>query len=918
VNLDADGLPVSLSAANGPVRLLFLDDESDVAAVVADALLAAGMSFTLAAAADWGCLDRKWDLGSFDVVLCDVTASGAAGLSVVEVVRGQRPHLPVIVLLGSASAELAVTAMKHGAADTVLKQPPHLGQLPLIIRAALERGRLRAELAGSQRALQASEAFYRSLVDSLPQSVFRKDREGRFTFGNRQWCETLGKTPAEFIGQTDADFYPPGLARKYRADDRRVMETGQPYAAVEAHTTLSGAELRVRTVKTPLRDDRGQVIGIQGIFWDETDRWQAEQQVNKTVTLLQATLESTSDAILVVDNDRKVVSHNLLFATMWGIPESLLALRDAGKLLEFVVEQLAEPAAFRQKVEALYAEPEATSFDELRFKDGRLFERYSRPYRLGGQPAGRVWSFRDVTERTQVETALRRERDLLQALMNNLPDTVYFKDAQSRFIRINRGQARALGLASPAEAAGKTDADFFNPEHAQAALADEQRILATGEPMIDKLEWLRRPDGAWRWISATKVPMRDGTGRIVGTMGMSRDITERKEAEEQHRALERKLLEVQKLESLGVMAGGIAHDFNNLLTGIVGNAGLAAMELAPDSPVQHFLADIEKISLQASGLCNQMLAYAGRGRLAPQVIDLNRLIKETADLLQMSIDKKSVLQFDLTEGLVGVLADPAQVRQVILNLVVNASEAIGDQSGVITIRTGRMRADRAFLIQTHLSPDLPEGDYVYVEVSDSGCGMSAETKAKIFDPFFTTRFKGRGLGLAAVLGVVRAHRGAIKVESEVGRGTTFRLVFPGDDGAVEAPPGDADSLAGWKGTGTVLVADDEETVRMTVARMVEAFGFDPILSVDGREAVAAFRARGGAFAVVLLDMTMPHLSGLEAFREIREVNPQAKVILMSGYSEEDATSRFAGHGLDGFLHKPFRPCDLREKLHAIL
>ncbi|MHB8522086.1 MAG: PAS domain-containing hybrid sensor histidine kinase/response regulator [Limisphaerales bacterium] len=904
--------------SEAPVRLLYLDDELDLAVVVADTLKAAGMSFTLTAASHRSDFGAKLAAGGFDVVLCDLTVPGFEGLEAMDLVRRRHPHLPVIVLTGSGSEDLAVEAMKRGASDYVLKLPERLRRLPFAIREALEKAGLEAELARSRQALQASESLYRSLVDASPQSVFRKDREGRFTFGNRTWCGTLGKPPGEFLGKTDFDFYPKDLAEKYRADDRRVMETGQPLDTVEAHTAPSGAQMYVHVVKTPLCDAQGQVIGVQGIFWDETERWRAEQELRETATLLKATLESTSDGILVVDGEGKVVSHNRLFAAMWRIPEPLLVSRDDAKLLECVLGQLAEPEAFLRKVHELYGQPEAESYDELRFKDGRIFERYSRPYRLDGQPAGRVWSFRDVTERARADTALRVERDLLQALMDNIPDTVYFKDTGGRFTRINHAQARALGLSSPAEALGRGDADFFNPEHAQAALADEQRIMATGAPVIDKIERLRRPDGEWRWISATKVPMRDAGGQIVGLVGVSRDVTERKRAEEQRLALERKLLDAQKLESLGVLAGGVAHDFNNLLTAVIGNAGLAAMELPEGSGIQRYLSNVENICLQASALCGQMLAYAGRGQRTARRMQLNQAIEEMTHLLQISISKKCVLKFHFAAALPTVVADSAQVRQIIFNLVMNASEAIGEQSGVISIGTGMMRADRAYLAETYLSPDLPEGDYAYVEVSDTGCGMSADTKTKVFDPFFTTKFKGRGLGLAAVLGIVRGHRGAIKVYSEVGRGTTFKFLLPCAGGPAEEAAEAVTSLAAWKGTGTVLVVEDEETVRSAVARQVEAFGFTVLLAGDGREGVEAYRAHAGEIVAVLLDMTMPHLSGIEAFREMRRIRADAQVLLMSGYNEEDATSQLAGKGLAGFLHKPFRPAELREKLHAIL
>lgn len=389
-------------------------------------------------------------------------------------------------------------------------------------------------------------------------------------------------------------------------------------------------------------------------------------------------------------------------------------------------------------------------------------------------------------------------------------------------------------------------------------------------------------------------------------------------AEQQRAQMERKLLETQKLESLGVLAGGVAHDFNNLLTGILGNAGLMRLELPEHSPVQEMLADIEHSALRAADLCKQMLAYAGKGRFVVQRLDLSALVEDTARLLQLSVSKKAVLSFDLTADLPRIQADATQLRQIVMNLVINASEAIGEQSGRIVVTTGLMTADRAYLTETYLSPDLPEGDYVFLEVSDNGMGMSAATRARIFDPFFTTKFTGRGLGLAAVLGIVRGHRGALKVYTEPGRGTSFKLLLP----CVDGPAENADAAAGrqprWTGEGTILVVDDEETVRTVASRMLKAHGYQVVLAADGREALARFRERAGEFRLVLLDLTMPHMNGEETFREMRHLQPDARVLLMSGFNEQEAVNRFTGKGLAGFLQKPFTPESLLSKLQEVL
>ena len=406
-------------------------------------------------------------------------------------------------------------------------------------------------------------------------------------------------------------------------------------------------------------------------------------------------------------------------------------------------------------------------------------------------------------------------------------------------------------------------------------------------------------------------------GRLLRVWGTQRDITERRRADEERALMERRLIEAQKLESLGVLAGGIAHDFNNLLTGVLGNASLARLDLPPESPVHESLAQIETGAQRAAELCQQMLAYSGRGRFVVQRLELSAVVRATTELIQLSISKKAVLKMALAEDLPAVTADATQLRQIVMNLVINASDAIAEKSGVITISTGVMQAGCDYLSELWLTPGLAAGRYVFLEISDTGSGMDAATQAKIFEPFFTTKFAGRGLGLAAVLGIVRGHHGALKVWSEPERGTTFRLLLPCADGPAEAVPAPAPPGTDWRGRGTVLVVDDEETVRAVSTRMLRKMGFEPLLAMNGREGVDLFARRPDEIAAVLLDLTMPVLDGPAALVELRGLRPGVRVLLMSGFTEHDAVGRFAIQGRAGFLQKPFTADELRAALRAI-
>jgi PAS domain S-box-containing protein len=531
----------------------------------------------------------------------------------------------------------------------------------------------------------------------------------------------------------------------------------------------------------------------------------------------------------------------------------------------------------------------------------------------------RAWGMqRDVTEQRRFENERAENEKRLRLAMEAASVGTWEWDAVARRTRMSREMTDMLGLAGEAteEASAKTVERIHPDDRAQVSL-DFRRAVKGGTQFESEFRILIA-NGETRWVVTRGDVRRNAAGEIVGMLGAALDITARKLAEEENARIEQKLQDAQKLESLGVLAGGIAHDFNNLLTGILGNASLARMDLAPSSSVQQALGQIEQAAQRAAELCKQMLAYSGKGRFVVQALDLSQFVEEASPLLQVSVSKGAVLKHRLAPDLPAVHADATQLRQILMNLVINASDAFEGRSGVIEISTGAMHADADYLASTHLSPSLPEGAYVYLEVSDNGCGMDADTQKRIFDPFFTTKFTGRGLGLAAVLGIVRGHKGALRVYSEPGRGTSFKLLLPAAEGPAEALPAEIATAEVWRGSGLVLIVDDEETVRSVTSRMAKAFGFEAVTARSGQEALGIYSTRKAEIAAVLLDLTMPHMDGAETFSELRRIDPAVKVLLMSGFNEQEAVNRFAGKGLAGFVQKPFKPDALREKLRAML
>ena len=399
---------------------------------------------------------------------------------------------------------------------------------------------------------------------------------------------------------------------------------------------------------------------------------------------------------------------------------------------------------------------------------------------------------------------------------------------------------------------------------------------------------------------------------------LQREIAERLRAEKERQLLETQILQAQKLESLAVMAGGVAHDFNNILMAILGNVEMAKSEIPSGSPTGEYLQDIDEAAHRAVALARQMLAYSGRGHAVVQPIDLNRLVQDMMRILESSIGANARIQCDLEESLPTVDGDSAQIGQVLMNLVINGVEAIENGSGNVMVRTGTIWCDNDMFSAMWLKERLPEGRYVFLDVSDSGCGMNPETLSRIFDPFFTTKFTGRGLGLAAVLGIVRGHHGAIDVCSEIGKGSTFRILLPAGRTA-QAPAEDktvpSRTTPGW---GTILLVDDEAPMRVLGKRMLERLGYKVQVASDGLEAISMFQDHRQDIRCVLMDLAMPRMDGKKALESLRAIDPGVKVIMSSGFSEDDLVAKFQDWNLAGILPKPYVIDALSARLRAAL
>ncbi len=1040
------------------------------------------------------------------------------------------------------------------------------------------------------RADAAREAErWSALLDHLPDPIYFKDLDSRFTRINPAQARVLGVSdPGEAVGKSDADFFPSEHAAAALADEQEIIASGKPLVAkVERIEMVPGRERWFLATKMPLRNAAGEVIGTVGSSREITDMMQAEGELRRTLSLLAATLESTADGILVVDREGRVTSFNRKLLALWRIPDDVIAARLDERLLEHMLEQIKDPDGFLRRVRELYADVEASSLDILECSDGRVFERYSQPQRIAGAIVGRVWSFRDVTERRRTEDQNR----LLAHTIQSTGDIISITDLDGRFTFVNKAFLTTYGYAE-SEILGRTSALIDSPRNPPALQAEIREATRSGTWRGEL--WNRRQDGTEFPVALTTSQVRDPDGRIVGLVGVWNDITQRRRSEvvqqavyriaeaantaeglesllravhhivgelmpaenffvalydptaglltfpyfvdqvdtadaprpplpglteyvlrtgrpllgtpeavaalerygevelvgvpsvdwlgvplkvgadtigvlavqsytegvrfgpeelailefvsaqvamaiartraaerlqssehkyrqlfegnpaamfvydaetlrflavneaavrrygytreeflgmtlidmrpaeeagrlrevlaqyrggaaratglrharrdgtlldvevtfddiefegrparlavvedvtERHR-LEGQLRQAQKMEAVGQLAGGIAHDFNNLLTAIVGYATLLERTLPPDAAAREEAQEIIGAARRAANLTHQLLAFSRKQVLRPTVVDVNVVVRDIERILHRVIGEHITLRTSLDPGLAPVLADPSQLDQVIMNLAVNARDAMPG-GGRITIETANVPLDTE-LAQVH--PDARPGGYVLLTVSDTGTGLSPDATAHLFEPFFTTKEvgKGTGLGLATVYGIVRQSGGFIGVDSEPGRGTRFRIYLPRAESPAKEPVKShvAPSTASLE-AGTVLVVEDEAGVRHLARDVLRRSGYRVLEAADGAEALRLV-AQEGTIDLLLTDVVMPGMSGAELAERFRALRPRARVLYASGYADEALGSHGLPSGGVPYLQKPFEPDDLVRRVRELL
>jgi two-component system, cell cycle sensor histidine kinase and response regulator CckA len=690
---------------------------------------------------------------------------------------------------------------------------------------------------------------------------------------------------------------------------RTVIVTPISRLAGAAASISESGDYGIRVQKDSA-DELGVLVDSFNVMLERIQSRDAE--IQNARNLLHTTLSSIGDAVISTDREGRVVFCNRVACTLVRWPDSEVAGRHIDEVFhiinEFTRARVESPVATVLREGAIVGLANHTL---LIARDGTEIpiDDSAAPIQQEGKTIGVVLVFRDISERRRGQ----RDAAYLASIVESTDDAVIGKSLEGIIQSWNPGAERLFGYRAD-EVVGHAMLEFVPPERKQEEFDILER-LRMGKSVLHFETVRMRKDGAAVDVSLSISPIRDKTGQVVGISHVARDITAEKKNAEQMR-------QTQKLESLGVLAGGIAHDFNNLLTGILGNASLALDDLAPGSPAAASVAAVIEASERAAQLSRQMLAYSGRGHFVLELVDLSARIRETLPLIKAAVPPAVEIRLDLEPNLPAIEADPAQMQQLIMNIIINAAEAVPEgKPGRVTITSRSVQIDGRSLPphQDVGMGELTPGPFVMFEVSDTGVGMDEDTKSRIFDPFFTTKFTGRGLGLAAVLGIVRGHRGSIRVSSALGKGTTFRILFPAVQGAAssQAQPREQ-AAADLHGSGVVLVIDDEQIVRDMAKNAVERSGYSVLLAEDGARGLDIFRREKDCIRCVLLDLTMPVMSGEETLSRIQALDRDIPVILSSGFNEVQAMRRFQGKGLAGFLQKPYKPEELVQKIHSVM
>ena len=773
----------------------------------------------------------------------------------------------------------------------------HIGFAVMIRRSSEALGAVRPAESHSPLKVELLHA----IVDSTTDAVFAKDRGGRYLLANRAVAGFVGHPVCDIIGRTDADLFDPHSARWIAERDQRVMDRGAVETGEEC-LIASGVSRTYLATKAPYRDATGAVVGIIGISRDITDRKRAEQEL----ALFRALIDRTTDGIEVIDpttgrfldvNEEACLAHGYT-------REEYLALHLAD------IDPLVAVRPWAEVTDGLRRTGNQPFESRHMRKDGSTFPVEVRVNHVLADREYLVAVVRDITERERGAAALRRTQERLQSVISSSPAVLYTLatggTGEREIAWISENVRGMFGFA-PEDIVGTNwwGAHVHADDRHRASAELGSELYSAGH--LTNEYRVRHQNSQYRWVRSEVRLVRDATGAPLEVVGSWSDVTERKHIEDQFR-------QAQKMDAIGRLAGGVAHDFNNLLTVINGYASFLLGGLSPEAPHHESLTEILEAGRLAAELTAQLLAFGRKTIIEPKTLDLNDLVNQSVKMLRRLIGEDVILATVLAPATGCVTVDPGQIEQVLMNLAVNARDAMPG-GGRLTIET------RSLLIRSGdcVYPDLLPGSYVQLAVTDTGAGMNESVKARIFEPFFTTKEqgKGTGLGLATVYGIVKTYGGHIGVYSELGVGTTFRLLFPSVSKHT-ADPVENELVPPPTGTETVLLVEDDARVRRITRLTLQKYGYSVLEAPCGADAIRLSEGHGGTIHLLITDVVMPGTGGRDVAAAIRTQRPETKVLFMSGYTDDAVVRHGIIEAKDAFLQKPFTPLPLACKVRAVL